>query len=170
MTVGKLCSRIVHLADAAENVRVAADRMRSENVGTLVVLDGDRRPVGIVTDRDLALRVVRPALDCRTTTVGDVMTAHPRTVGEETPVEAAVETLRVLGIRRLPVVDADGRLVGILSFDDVLERVSAELDGLRRIVGISHAGTGLPATRRRDPPARTPALAGLERARGDLEC
>jgi signal-transduction protein with cAMP-binding, CBS, and nucleotidyltransferase domain len=170
MSVGRICSRCTHLAGPEESVLVAADRMKDENVGTLLVVDADRRPVGILTDRDLAVRVVAPGLDARATTVGQVMTAHPRWVGEETPIEDAVAAMRGLAVRRMPVVDGDGRLAGIVSVDDVLELVTEELGNLGRIVGASQPGAGVPATRPSEARRRRPATAGLERASSDLEC
>lgn len=169
MSVGRICSRSTHLADYEESVQVAADRMKDENVGTLLVTDADRRPIGILTDRDVAVRVVAPGLDARRTKVGQVMSAHPRWVREESSIEEAVATMRSLAVRRLPVVDEGERLVGLVSVDDVLELVAEELGNLGRIVGSSHPGIGVPAVR----PARRPAPAptsGLERASTDLEC
>lgn len=147
MSIGKICSREVHLADPEESAKAAADRMKDENVGTLLVVDRDGKPVGIVTDRDLALRVVAPALDPRTTPVRQIMTSHPRCVQEMTPIEDAVVTMRSTGVRRLPVVDEGERLVGIVSADDVLELVTEELNSLGRIVGLSRPGSRLPVGR-----------------------
>ena len=169
MSVGRICSRTTHLTDPEESVQVAADRMKAENVGTLLAIDANRKPVGILTDRDIAVRVVAPGLDSRKTKVGQVMSAHPRWVSEGTPIEDAVTTMRGLAVRRLPVVDMDGRLAGIVSVDDVLELVAEELSNLGRIVGWSQPGITVPSaqsSRRRKP---APG-AGLQRASSDLEC
>lgn len=147
MTVGRICSRITYLAERGESVQAAARRMQKENVGTLIVVDARSRPVGIVTDRDLALGVVARGLDPRVATVEQVMTPDPSCVPEETAIESAVETMRGLGVRRLPVVDARGSLVGILSVDDVLELVTEELCSLGRLLGLSHSQTWGPAAR-----------------------
>lgn len=169
MSVGKVCSRTTHLADIEESVQVAADRMKEENVGTLVVIDGERKPVGILTDRDVAVRLVAPGLDARTTTVGQVMTAHPRYVSERTPIEDAVKLMRRLAVRRLPVVDRAGRLAGIVSIDDVLEFVTEELINLGRIVGSSRPGSNVPSTETSVREKPVPPE-GLQRASADLEC
>lgn len=169
MSVGRICSRVTHLADRGESVQLAAERMKAENVGTLLVVDADRKPIGILTDRDLALRVVAGGLDARKTKVGDVMSAHPRWVSETAAIEDAVATMRGLAVRRLPVVDDAGRLVGIVSIDDVLELVTEELSDLGRIVGWSHPGVSVPAAVPARPKAR-PTAAGLQRASSDLEC
>ena len=178
MSIGRICRRTTYLADPKETVRAAAERMAKENVGALVVVDAKKKPVGIVTDRDLALRVVAKGLDSARATVGDVMTSHPRWTSECTPIEDAVATMRTLGVRRLPVVDAKERLIGIVSVDDVLELVTEELTNLGRIVAWSRPGAVVPA---REPAAKkAPAAkkqrakakagAGLERASPDLEC
>ena len=149
MSVGRICCREVHLAELQESVQAAAERMQQRNVGTLVVIDADRRPVGLLTDRDLALRVIVPGRDPRQTTVADVATTHPRTVSLETPIEDALAIMRDLGVRRLPVVGPEGRLVGLLSVDDVLGLLAEEMGSLGGI--LEHSAPG------RVPPARASA-------------
>lgn len=126
LAIGSLCTREVDLADAEETVLDAARRMRERRVGTLVVVDGVGRPVGLVTDRDLAVRVLADGRDPRRTSVAEVMTFRPRTVGEDTPIEAALSLMRSGGFRRLPVVNDDEKLVGIVSLDDVLALLAEE--------------------------------------------
>jgi CBS domain-containing protein len=139
MSVGRICSREVDLADEKETVRAAGSRMAARNVGTLVIVDGTGRPAGVVTDRDLALRVVGAGRDPGLVTVGEVMTPDPATVGEETPIEQALECMRRHGVRRMPVVRPDGRLAGILSIDDVLELLVEEFRSMGGILGASTA-------------------------------
>lgn len=169
MSVGKICSRTTHLAEPQESAQVAAERMKVENVGTLIVLDGARKPVGILTDRDLALRVVARGLDPRKTKVEEVMSAHPRWVSEGTAIEDAVETMRGLAVRRLPVVDAGQRLVGIVSLDDVLELVAEELGNLGKITAWVRPGNALPVAVPA-PRKRAASAQGLQRAASDPEC
>ena len=89
MTVGRICVREVDIVDPGESVQAAAQRMHSRKVGTLIVQDADCKPVGIVTDRDLTVRVLATARDPFQTTVGDVMTKCPRTINENSPIEDA---------------------------------------------------------------------------------
>jgi CBS domain-containing protein len=145
MSVGKICTRTVYTADREESTLAAAHRMKGKNVGTLVVLDEDKKPVGILTDRDLVERVLALGLQPDATRVGDVMSGHPRCVDEGAPIEDALVTMRGLGVRRMPVVDPGGRLAGMVSVDDVLQLLTEELGQIGRIVGLSHAGSGLPA-------------------------
>ncbi|MBI2391348.1 MAG: CBS domain-containing protein [Deltaproteobacteria bacterium] len=89
----------------------------------------DRRPVGIVTDRDLALRVV--AADAPSTTpVSTVMTVDPTTLPVHATVDTALRTMRMAGSRRLPLVDDDGHLVGIVTHDDIFVSFARELGEL----------------------------------------
>lgn len=126
MSAGRICVREVDFAEVGESVQAAAQRMNSRNVGTLLVLDQEKRPVGMLTDRDLAVRVLAKAGDPIETTVGEVMTKSLRTVSENTPIEDALRMMRTGRCRRLPVVDSLGKLVGLLSVDDILDLLIGE--------------------------------------------
>ena len=134
MSVGRICVRDVDLADPSESVVHAAERMNQRAVGTLVVLDGDSQPVGIVTDRDLVERVLATRRNAYTTTVGEVMSANPKTVAEEESIEAALALMRSSRIRRLPVTNREGQLVGLLSLDDVLMLLAEEFTQVGRLL------------------------------------
>jgi CBS domain-containing protein len=120
MTIGRICQREVDFADATESVFQAAERMHQRTVGALVILDGERRPIGIVTDRDLAIRAIARCRDPFTTTVAEVMTPRPKTIAEESSIEEALLLMRSGAFRRVPVVDREDRLVGMVTLDDVL--------------------------------------------------
>ena len=134
MSVGRICTREVDLADLDESVQVTAERMRTRNVGTLMVTDEEKRPIGIVTDRDLAMRVVAKGLDSASTLVSQVMSALPDTVTENTPIEAAISLMRRGSHRRLPVVDDNGCLLGLVSLDDILDLLSEEFQEIGKLV------------------------------------
>jgi CBS domain-containing protein len=108
--------------------------MNSRNVGTLIVLDDRSRPVGILTDRDLAIRVVGSGLDALRTTVSKVMTKAPDSIREDTSIELALSHMRAGPYRRLPVVGHDGKLVGLVSLDDILDLLSEEFHEIGRLV------------------------------------
>ncbi len=127
MSIGRVCQREVDVASSDEPVLHAAERMHQRSVGTLVVVDHERRPQGIVTDRDLVIKVLAPGKDAARTTVGQIMTQHPDTIHEEAPIEAAFESMRRHGARRLPVIDRKGVLVGLVSVDDLLALIIEEL-------------------------------------------
>jgi CBS domain-containing protein len=126
MSVGRICSREIDIAEANETARDAARRMLQRGVGTLVVLNDERQPIGLVTDRDLVLRVLAPARDPETTRVREIMTADPKVLREDSPIEGALGLMRAGSFRRVPIVDAAGRLVGILTLDDVLSLLAEE--------------------------------------------
>ncbi|QDT28561.1 Hypoxic response protein 1 [Gimesia panareensis] len=134
MTAGRICTREVDLVDENESVQVAAERMNSRNVGTLIVLDEESHPIGMITDRDLALRVVGKGRDAIETTVESVMTRFPFNVNEETSIEDALTKMRSGGFRRLPVVDQDGKLAGVLTLDDILELLCEEFTEIGKII------------------------------------
>lgn len=135
MSVGRICLRDVDLAEAGESALEAARRMRERRVGTLVVVNPAEEPVGLLTDRDLTLRVLAAGRDSRTTLVRDVMTPDPRTVSEETPIETALGIMRAGGFRRLPVVSRERKLVGVVSLDDVLTLFAEEFALIGQLLG-----------------------------------
>jgi CBS domain-containing protein len=137
MTIARLCQRQVDTAQPEESVRVAAKRMASRGVGALLVLDLHRKPIGIVTDRDLALRVCGEGRDPNLVTVAQVMTPDPTSLGERAPLESALDTMRALGIRRLPVVDTSGEAVGIVTLDDIVTELASEMKTLSRVLDSS---------------------------------
>lgn len=137
MTVGEVCTRSVVTATANELISEAARRMRDMHVGTVVVVEnkGENRPVGILTDRDIVIGPVAQSPDrIGALVVGDVMSRDVATVLEDDAVHSALETMRSRGIRRVPVVGRDGRLEGLLAFDDVVEVMSSELSDLVSLV------------------------------------
>jgi CBS domain-containing protein len=134
MSVGRICTREVEVAASDETVQVAAERMKSHNVGTLVVVDDANCPVGLVTDRDLAMRVVAEGLDPAVVTVETVMSASPESVLEDTPIESAIGIMRRSTHRRLPVVDDKEKLIGLLSLDDILNDLSEEFEEIGELV------------------------------------
>jgi CBS domain-containing protein len=113
-----------------ESVREAAKRMDVRGVGCLVVVDAGGRPVGMLTDRDVVLRVLHRRLDPDLTRIGDVMQREVSSVRETDSVERTVRVMRREAVRRVPVVDAEGRLVGIFSSDDALQILASELGNL----------------------------------------
>lgn len=121
-------AREVVTASPSDGVVDVARRMRDRGVGCVVVVEG-KRPVGIVTDRDLALRVVAAGLP-HDVPVSAIMTADPTTLSASSDVGVAVRTMRKSGARRLPLVDADGALAGIVTHDDLVVRLAHELDVL----------------------------------------
>ena len=138
MTVGEVCNRDVVVAPKGEMIVDAARRMRTSHVGDLVVVenrDGRHVPIGIVTDRDIVICAVAGDPDhINYLLVGDVMTSGLMTATEHDSIEAALKKMHEHGIRRLPIVDAAGTLVGILTFDDILRYLTAQQSDLVAMV------------------------------------
>ena len=106
-------------ARPVETIVIAAQRMASRNVGSLVVIDDREVPVGIITDRDVALKVIGTGSDPATTTVEDVMSREPTAIDEEASLETVLGVMSRCGVRRLPVVGLNGELTSVVSLDDV---------------------------------------------------
>ena len=142
MAIGKLCVREVAVATRDTTVHEAARVMRQLHVGDLVVVDeagGPRKPVGIVTDRDVVLSVVATGLDPGVFTLGDLMVKDLVTCREDEGVFECVQKMRTHGIRRMPVVDHAGELVGIISVDDLVELLAEELGELGKLIAREQA-------------------------------
>src|SRR5512133_2345508 len=136
MPIGELCNREVVFATRATTVIEAAQLMRRYHVGDLVVvdeIDGKRVPVGIVTDRDIVTEIVAKVFPPESCTVENIMCAQLVSVAESEGVIATIRLMRTHGIRRIPVVDGEGRLVGIVSADDMLDLLAEELAELAKI-------------------------------------
>lgn len=130
MTIGDICNRDVVVAERETTAQAAAKLMRHYHVGSLVVVDhqeGKRLPVGVVTDRDLVIEIHALDLDASVIAVGDILSEKLITVPESFGVMETVQRMRMEGVRRVPVVDREGDLVGIVTLDDVIGRLAKEL-------------------------------------------
>lgn len=140
ITVRDLATHQVVTIQPTATLAECAQIMRNQHVGSLIVVrDDDQRdtPVGIVTDRDIVVETVAVGLDPNTLTAADVMTAPLATVREMDDVLDALAAMRGNGVRRLPVVNADGALRGIIALDNLVEALAEQLDA---IVGVIKAG------------------------------
>lgn len=134
MLVRNFCSREVVSIERAASLREAALMMRNRHVGALVVVEprgSALRPVGLITDRDIVVAVVAvPGARPEGIRVGDVLTREPVMVQDNDDVFAAVQTMRQHGVRRLPVVTAEGELYGVITTADIVKLIATELGGL----------------------------------------
>jgi len=149
MPISEVCNREVVIVQPGETVLEAAQIMRRHHVGDVVVVEergGRRVPVGIVTDRDLVLEVMAPQIDPATITVRDILTTDLVTIKKDAGLFEAIEYMHAKGVRRLPVVDDNGGLIGILTLDDLIELLSDEMTALARLV--KHEQKKETATRR----------------------
>jgi CBS domain-containing protein len=134
MSIARICQHDVDTVEAYESARTAAQRMATRSVGMLVVVDTRRRPIGVVTDRDIALRCAGEGRDPATTPVTEIQTPSPQVVSASTEVEDALTVMRTHGIRRLPVVNALGELAGVITLDDLVVSAADELWQMSHVI------------------------------------
>lgn len=124
--LAEICIRPVVTIEGTATVCDAARLMRQRRVGALVVT-GNHRPKGIITDRDIAVAVVAEGLDPAEVPVADVMQANPAVIRGDKGLLDAVKLFAAKGVRRLPVVDNRGFVTGIVTLDDVLMLLGSEM-------------------------------------------
>jgi CBS domain-containing protein len=137
MTIGTVCNREVVFIHRQASIPEAARLMREHHVGDLVVIKekiGKRVPVGIITDRDIVLEVIAEGVDMDDVSVGDIMSDRLVTARESDGLLETIKLMRAKGIRRLPVVNDDNELVGILSVDDLIDLFSEQIVDLSRLI------------------------------------
>lgn len=121
-----------------EPLAEAVRTMLESHVGALIVVESrgtTRRPIGVLTDRDIVRGQLRLNADLFCLTVGDVMTPDPLTVRANLGVTEAIDALHRRCVRRAPVVDDSGNLLGIITLDDLLPVVASELEELSTLIG-----------------------------------
>ena len=141
MGIGAICTRSVVFTGRNDSIADAARLMREHHVGSIVVAErtaAGPKPVGVVTDRDIAVGAVAASLNCDKAPVESVMRTGVTCVRENDGVAHAVELMRSRGVRRLPVVDDRGVLIGLLAADDVVELLAEEMKGLAGM--LAHEG------------------------------
>lgn len=119
---------------SGSSVLECAKRMRRDHVGSLVVVDENNKPVGLITDRDITLEVVALEKSVDSLIVNDVMSSPVCVAHCTEGVVDALARMREQGIRRLPVVDENGVLCGIVTASNIVEELSVLLDSIVRSV------------------------------------
>ena len=138
MSIGEFCTREVVIVERGTGIVELAQLMRKHHVGDVIVVDiqGDLVvPVGIVTDRDIVVELIAGKVDLDSVTTGDVMSPELITAKEKEGIWDTLQRMRSRGIRRMPVINEDGGLEGILTVDDLIELLADELDLLAKIAG-----------------------------------
>ncbi len=148
MRAGELCVRDVVTAHPEETAVEAARRMAALHVGDLIVVDERAgtlpRPIGIITDRDLVVDVLaRPERVAAETRISQLVRGPLITAHEDDDIEGVVEKMREHAIRRIPVVDRDGGLQGVISIDDVIGWMRDQLQAATRLLEYQGLGPQL---------------------------
>lgn len=133
MAVIEFAQRDVVTVGRDQSAAELAALLGEHGIGCAVV-EAEGRPVGVVTDRDLVMGVLEPRHDPREVTAAEIMTADPETVHEGASVLETTELMARAAVRRLPVVDDAGALVGIVALDDLLVVLAEELRDLAGVV------------------------------------
>jgi CBS domain-containing protein len=120
MKVRTIMSQPPHTCRTETVVRLASQRMQETGAGLLAVLDGSGRLAGVVTDRDIALAVGRHGEQVEKLPVGTLMNRDVHTCGPNESVRDALDRMASARVRRLPVVDRQGDIKGVVSIDDVI--------------------------------------------------
>lgn len=138
MRAGELCNREVVIIEPEETVIAAALLMRNHHVGDVVVVRREpvgNVPVAVLTDRDLVVEVLALVVDrAPQLLVADLIGRDLLCVGEACELDEVLRLMRERGIRRVPVVDTAGALVGIITFDDIVDILAEQLSGLATLV------------------------------------
>jgi CBS domain-containing protein len=127
---------------ASDTVDRAAQLMRREDVGSLPVIENhqSKKLLGIITDRDIAVKVVADAHDARRMRVQEVMTRDPVTCRADNDLQVALDAMAGHQVRRIPVVDEKNQIVGIIAQGDVATRVSEPAKTAELVTKISKSG------------------------------
>jgi predicted transcriptional regulator len=137
MAIGEYCNREVVVAHPEVSAKEAARLMRKYHVGSLVLVnrtDHGLVPIGVVTDRDLVVELMALDLDnTPTVSAGELLCRELVTVNETEDVLDVVEKMQRSSVRRLPVVNQQGFLIGIITSDDILDALADALDSIARL-------------------------------------
>jgi len=142
MGLGEICNRVVVVTTRNTATDEAARLMREHHVGSLVVVDETatgRKPAGIVTDRDIVIELVAAGVAPGTVTVGEIMGPELVVARDTDEPWDTIKRMRAKGVRRMPVVNGEGVLVGIVTVDDLVETIAEQLDGLVKVIGQEQA-------------------------------
>lgn len=137
MPIGDVCKRNVVTVQSETTVVQAARLMRQHHVGDVVVVmhkEGVTNPIGIVTDRDIVIEVIATELDPSVITVGDITVASLAVVHENNGILETFQAMAEAGVRRMPVINTQGALVGIVTLDDLLLLLGREFDAVPHII------------------------------------
>ena len=137
MFAGEYCNRNVSIIGKGDSIIKAAKLMREHHVGDLLVVEprnGERTPVGILTDRDIVIEVIAVDIDMNALSVEDVMSYKLITANENDDLMSTIKRMRINSIRRIPIVNQAGGLVGILSIDNILDVITEQLMDIDQII------------------------------------
>ena len=137
MNIDEICTREVIIASRSDSALEVVKLMRQYHVGDVIIvdrIDNQNIPVGIITDRDIVLELVAKEIDVSSVCAGDIMSTELLLAVESEQLSDVVQKMQAKGVRRAPVVDGQGRLIGIVTGDDLIEMISEQLGSLVSLV------------------------------------
>lgn len=136
MTIGNYCKHAVITTSKNTSVFDAAKLMKQHNIGDIVVVDetNSGMPVGIFTDRDIAIKIVAEEVDPRDLTVGDAMSQNLLVLQEHQQIQETVDMMCAKGVRRAPIIDKNNKIIGIATLDDLFLLFADQLGSLAKLV------------------------------------
>ncbi|WP_028584796.1 CBS domain-containing protein [Desulfogranum mediterraneum] len=137
MNAGEICNREVVVVNREQTILEAAKLMQQYHVGDLVVVEegsGERVPVGILTDRDIVLKILARDFDPAEVKIVETMSFDLLTALEGDELSATVKRMRGRGVRRIPVVNPQGGLEGIIAVDDLVDLLAEQLTDLVALI------------------------------------
>ena len=135
--VGEYCNRNVLIVGRGDSVIKAAKLMRQHHVGELLVVElrnGERSPIGILTDRDIVIDVIAEEANLNAISVEDIMSYKIITANENDDLMSTIKRMRNNGMRRIPVVNSAGGLIGVLSINDIMDVITEQLIDIDQII------------------------------------
>ena len=137
MSISSICQNDVSMVSTRDSIQEAAKLMKAKNVGCVVVVkdvSNDRKPEGMLTDRDIAIKLAADGVNVNTITVGDVMSSAVVTIPRTENIKAVIDTMHIKGVRRAPIVDENNKVCGIITMDDLFMLLAEELNDLKKLV------------------------------------
>lgn len=137
MNAGEICNREVVIVNRDQTILDAAKLMREYHVGDVVVVEerkGENVPIGILTDRDIVIKILAQDLDAGKVQISDAMSFDLLTALEEDEILETVKRMRGRGVRRIPVVNAQGGLEGIIAVDDLVDLLAEQMADLVALI------------------------------------
>lgn len=134
MSIEEYSTKHVITALESQTVFDTTKQMRDKNVGSVVVLDSEKRPIGMVTDRDIAVKIVAEGKDPKSTLLKAFMSQDMVVLSQEKGVFETTKIMSEKGFRRIPIVDSEGKLAGIVSSDDLIMVFGEEMVNIANAV------------------------------------
>lgn len=137
MSVGEICTREVVIGNKHDSIETVVKLMREHHVGDVVIVEnkgGRPHPVGILTDRDIVLELVAKDIALEAVTAADIMSFELAVANEHDDIGDAIRRMRHKGIRRMPVVDKEGALIGIIAVDDIIDLLAEQMKDLATVI------------------------------------